>query len=184
MDVKELFDWYYCPGEAMLSIGFYRNPYRQWSSARFRHIFAFDEACNLYVGQYSVYKQHMHKVCDLKTQHENGLIYPAGCNIPPKYIDKINDNELCVGELSVNVINPEIHKQLPIVDFEFIETSQIEHLNYRLKLIAQRLYDYGMPEDTILYSNEIDLWNIRLYQVLKGDIIRDRPSLEDLQAIL
>lgn len=184
MDAIEQFDWYYCPGEALLSIGFYKNPYRQWHNARFRHIFAFDAVCNLYVGQYSVYYDHMNKICDLDDQRECGFIYPANSKIPPEEVNAINDAELCVGEEAVSIQNPEIHKKLPIAVFSFMETSNMQYLNRRLKKIAQRLYDYGMPKNTILYSKDVDLWNIRIYQILKDQIIEERPTLESLQAIL
>lgn len=194
MEAKELFDWYYCPGEAMLSIGFYRNPYRQWQNAQFRHIFAFDGVCNLYVGQYSVYSDHMNKICDLNDQRECGLIYPADSNIPPKDVDKLNLAEICGFDEDTEEYekvknnferhNPYIHTKLPVVEFKFIETKNIHYLNRRLPKIAQRLIDYGLPKDTILFSPEIDLWNIRLYQILKDKLIKDRPSEESLQAIL
>ncbi len=186
MNTKELYDWYYCPGEVMLGIGFYKNPYRQWASAKFRHIFAFDAVCNLYVGQYSVYSDHMNKVCDLDDQREFGIVYPANSNIPPDGVDKLNGAELCIDEDddANTYASPELQKRFPIVEFKFLESKNIMYLNKRLKKIAQRLFDYGMPKDTILFSSEIDLWNIRIYQILKNEIVERRPSIEKLQANL
>jgi hypothetical protein len=171
---KELYDWYYCPGEIMLSIGFFKNPYRQWSNAPFRHIFAFDAICNLYVGQYSVYSHHMNKICDLDDQREYGILYPPDSKIPPEHTKELNETEG----------GSDIQRILPIVEFKFLESKNIIYLNKRLKKISQRLYDYGMPEETILFSKEVDLWNPRIGQILKDDIIKHRPAIETLQANL
>ena len=158
----------------MLSIGFYKNPYRQWENALYRHIFAFDEVCNLYVGQYSVYHKHMEKICDLKDQHENGILHQAGSRVPPSGVKELNNSEGC----------DFIHKILPIAEFKNIESTDIIYLNKRLKKIAQRLYDYGMPEDTILFSKEVDLWNPRINQILGDSLIRDRPTESSILANL
>lgn len=191
MNFKELYDWYYCPGESILSIGFYKNPYRQWSNAPFRHIFAFDAVCNLYVGQYSVYSHHMNKICDLEDQREYGILYPANSNIPPENVNRLNRSESgdC-GDEECNHDNcqilPEqgIHTVCPVVEFKFLESKNIIYLNKRFKKIAQRLYDYGMPRETILFSNDIDLWNPRIYQILGKNIVNERPPIEILQASL
>ena len=174
MNTKELYDWYYCPGEVLLSIGFYKNPYKQWANARFRHIFAFDAVCNLYVGQYSVYSHHMNKICDLEDQREYGLLYPPDSNIPPENTAQLNEIEG----------SEHIHQILPIAEFKFVESKNIIYLNKRFKKISQRLYDYGMPTDTILFSKEVDLWNPRIGQILGDNIIKERPTIETLQATL
>jgi len=70
--LKEMYDWFYCPGETLKGIGFYINPYKQWADNQLRHIFAFDACCNLYVGQYSVYEHHIDKICDLDDKREYG----------------------------------------------------------------------------------------------------------------
>jgi len=139
---KLLHDWYYKPGEVLRSIGFYINPYKQWSAVKFQHVFAIDANYNLYVGQYSVYKDHIDKIFDLKDKREYGTLWPG---------------------------------DTPVVEFEFLENKNITYLNRRLKRIAQRLYDYGMPGNTMLASSKVDLWYMTL-DVILGSTKLKRPE--------
>jgi len=141
---KLLYDWYYNPGEVLRSIGFYVNPYKQWKNAKFEHVFAVDANYNLYVGQYSVYQEHIDRLCDLKDKREYGTLWV---------------------------------KSTPIVEFTFLETRNITYLNRRLKRIAQRLYDYGMPGNTMVVSPTVDLWYMTL-DLIMGDLKLERPEKE------
>jgi hypothetical protein len=116
----------------------------------------------------------MNKICDLEDQREYGILYPPDSQIPPEYTKELNETEG----------GRDIQKVLPVVEFKFLESKNIIYLNKRLKKISQRLYDYGMPLETILFSKEVDLWNPRIGQILKDDIVKDRPSIESLQANL
>lgn len=143
---KLLYDWYYRPGEVLRSIGFYVNPYKQWSSAKFQHIFAVDAGYNLYVGQYSVYQRHIDRIFGLKDKREYGTLWT---------------------------------KETPIAEFQFLETKNITYLNRRLKRIAQRLYDYGMPGNTMIVSPDIDLWYLTIDMTL-GGLKLERPDKDSL----
>lgn len=77
--LQELYNWYYNPGEVVKSDapGFFINPYQKWDKANFFHIFAFDGAANLYVGQFSVYLEHMDTVFKLfEDKREYGYLVP------------------------------------------------------------------------------------------------------------
>jgi hypothetical protein len=165
--LKELYNWYYCPEETLKSIGFYINPYKQWAENQRRHIFAFDACCNLYVGQYSVYDHHMDKICDLTDKREFGMLYPKNSGQRPKY----REDELALDDL------------YSVVEFKFLESKNIIYLNRRLKKMAQRFYDYGMPEDTILTSKEVDLWNPNIASILKKTYW-EKPDRQWLEANL
>jgi len=168
--LKELYDWYYCPGETIRSIGFYVNPYKQWENANHRHIFAFDACCNLFVGQFSVYHHHMNKICDLKDRREYGMLYPKNTGLKLNYSGD-RDNSRSITDFS------------PVIEFEFFETKNIIYLNRRLKKLSQRLYDYGMPKDTVIISKAIDLWEPSIASMLR-DGIWERPDQTWLQANL
>lgn len=77
--LQELYNWYYNPGEVVKSDapGFFINPYQKWDKAVYFHVFAFDGACNLYVGQHSVYPEHMGTVFNLlEDKREYGYLVP------------------------------------------------------------------------------------------------------------
>jgi len=166
MTPKELYNWYYVPGEFLRSIGFYINPYKKWEEAKFRHIFSFDGVCNLYVGQYSVYQHHIEKIFNLDDERERGILYPMDSSLKPQYSD-FEAQVLTIRDFS------------PVVEFTFIETKQINYLNMRLKKIAQRLYDYGMPQETVFISKEVDLWQPSIKAILKGSYL-ERPEESEL----
>lgn len=151
MTPQELYEWYYEPGEVMRSIGFYINPYKLWDQAKFRHIFAFDGDYNLYVGQYSVYQQHFDNMFDGIDKREYGFLLPKKNNQPI-----YSDQEVPV------------HYFRDVVDFKFLETRNITYLNRRLKKICQRLYDYGMPADSVVLSDQVDLWQPTINEVCGG----------------
>jgi len=155
-----LYHWYYSPGEVLRGIGFYMNPYKQYDGANFRHVFAFDANYNLYVGQYSVYAEHLNEMFDLTDKREYGLVYPTNSGIVPIYTaDELVEYNSKIESLNVYT---------PIVEFHFIETKNIIYFNQRLRRIAQRLYDYGMPESTAFISTQIDLWFPTIKSVLNG----------------
>ena len=166
--LKEIYDWFYCPEETIKSIGFYINPYRQWTGNQLRHIFAFDSCCNLYVGQYSVYDHHIDKICDLEDKREYGMLYPKNSGLRPRYDD---DTELALDDLC------------SIAEFKFLETKNIIFLNRRLKKMAQRFYDYGMPTDTVIVSRNVDLWNPSIASILKDNYL-ERPERAEIEANL
>jgi len=166
---KEIYNWYYHPGEIMRSIGFYINPYQQWKNAHFRHIFAFDDICNLYVGQFSVYDHHINKICDLEDKREYGMLYPKNSGLKPQYSD-----------MEVSMTLNDFH---PVIDFKFMETKNIVYLNRRLKKMAQRLYDYGIPETSVFVSKDVDLWQPTLAHIMRNKFL-ERPDKEWLQARL
>jgi hypothetical protein len=151
---QELYEWYYEPGEVLRSIGFYINPYDQWKHAKFRHVFAFDGNCNLYVGQFSVYQEHIGSMFERMDKREHGLLLP-----------KSNSKPIYSGD------TPNLTHFRDIIDFKFLETKNITYLNRRLKKICQRLYDYGMPSDTLVVSNQVDLWNPTINEVCKGNLV-------------
>lgn len=162
--LKELLHaWYYSPGEILRGIGFYINPYSKYAETQFRHIFAFDAGYNLYVGQHSVYYDHFQTMFDLSDRREYGMIYPKNAGITPVYSEELIDYTKKVESLNVYT---------PLVEFQFIETRNIVYFNKRLKRIAQRLYDYGMPEDTTFISTQIDLWFPTIKTVLNGKYMK------------
>lgn len=89
-----LYKWYYQPGEVLRGIGFYINPYKQFEHSKFRHIFAFDSKFNLYVGQYSVYPEHIEKFFDLEEKREYGYLYPT--NPPVARFDSIETYDIAL----------------------------------------------------------------------------------------
>lgn len=155
--------WYYSPGEVLRGIGFYINPYKQYGETQFRHIFAFDANYNFYVGQYSVYHEHMETMFDLKDRREYGMIYPRNAGITPVYSEDMQGYDEKLESLNVYT---------PLVEFQFIETKNIIYFNQRLKRLAQRLYDYGMPEETTFVSTQIDLWYPTIKTILKGKYMK------------
>lgn len=121
----------------MVSIGFYINPYKKYQEARFKHIFAFDNLNNFYVGQFSSY---------------------------PEHIEEIFGKEFLKKKLEYGFIDP----YESVVHFDFLEHLNVIFLNCRLKVLAQRLYDYGMPVKSILRSNLIDIGDPSIFNILKG----------------
>ena len=166
MSLREIYKWYYDPGQVLKSIGFYINPFQQWENAPHRHIFAFDAECNLYVGQFSVYPDHMSKVCDLTDRREYGILYPKNSNMKPKYSDTTVTNSL--------------NDYYPVIDLHFVESKNIIYLNRRLRKLAQRLYDYGMPPESVFVSKEVDLWQPSLAAIVKNKFL-NRPTKEWLE---
>jgi len=175
--LKEIYNWYYKPGEVLRSIGFYINPYKKWDKAVFRHIFAFDCDCNLYVGQYSVYQHHIEKIFDLTDKREYGMLYPKNSTIKPQYSDKEAE------EFSLESRKESILDQTALILYEFLETRNITYLNLRLKKMAQRFYDYGMSEDSIIVSEQVDLWLPSISSVLKRKALK-RPDKDWLKQII
>jgi len=159
-----LHHWYYSPGEVLRGIGFYVNPHQQYDNTQFRHVFAFDGNYNLYVGQFSVYHDHIENMFNLKDKREYGMIYPKNAGVTPVYSseDLIDYNSKIE---SLNVF-------APLVEFQFIETKNIVYFNQRLKRIAQRFYDYGMPENTTFISTQVDLWFPTIKGVLGGKYMK------------
>lgn len=153
----------------MRGIGFYINPYQQFSGAHFRHVFAFDANYNLYVGQFSVYAEHVDSMFNLKDKREFGMIYPTNTGVTPVYTaeDLVEYNSKIE---SLNVFTP-------LVEFQFIETKNIIYFNQRLKRMAQRFYDYGMPEDTTFISTQTDLWFPTIKSVLNGKFMKKPPNV-------
>lgn len=167
--LRKLYNWYYVPGEVLRSIGFYINPQDQWENSKFRHIFAFDGNYNLYVGQFSVYHDHIDKIFDLDDKREYGMLYPQSSEPKVTYSDIEQEISDIKDEAS------SIQDHAPVVMFEFLETKNINYLNLRLRHMAQRLYDYGMPEHTIFLSKQVDLWHPTIKSITKGKLLR-RPS--------
>ena len=151
-----LYDWYNSPGESLCGIGFYINPQNKWEDSTLRHIFAFDEKYNLYVGQHSVYSHHVNTIFGDIDCREYGLLYPVG-SLRPKYSPK-TEQVFC--NPGIEPTGPQVTVNLykPVVYFKFLETKNITYLNMRLKKISQRLYDYGMPGNSVIASKEVDLW--------------------------
>lgn len=150
--IQQIYNWYYCPGEVLRSIGFYVNPYQQWDQAKFNHVFAFDGKYNLYVGQYSVYPLHINEIFDLDDKREYGMLYLAD---PPNPVSVI---------------------------FNFLETKNATYLRKRLRGISQRFYDYGMPDSTIFISKKVDLWFPTIKAILGNKIMTkpDEKQLQKL----
>lgn len=139
-----IYSWFYDPGEKIRSIGFYQNPYKQLNFAKFDHIWALDESDNLYVGQYSVYPQHLEEIFKITNKQEYGKIYLKG------HIDQNGE-------------------PLPVVYVENLEPNNIIFINRRLRKIAQRFYDYGVPARSLITSAiHEDLGNTTIYNILKG----------------
>lgn len=151
--------WYSSPGEVMRSIGFYINPYKIYDQAQFRHIFAVDGDYNLYVAQHSIYQKHLDEIFDLKDKREFGIIYPLNSPVRPKDNEKLCDSS-------------------SVIDFEFMETSNIVYFNRRLKPICQRFYDYGLSPETYIINRKLDLWFLTIKDVLKGKYL-ERPNLDN-----
>lgn len=176
-ELWEFYNWYYNPGEVLRSIGFYINPYKQWNSAKFRHVFAFDGDCNLYVAQYSVYPDHIDKIFDLKDKREFGFLYPKDSGVKPIYSTEINN------ELGIEKPKGDLNTYFSVVNFDFLETKNITYLNRRLKKMAQRFYDYGMPSDTVIVSSQVDLWEPSIKNILQGKYWK-RPERSLLEQLL
>lgn len=156
-NLTKLYKWYYEPGEVLRSVGFYINPYKSFANASFRHVFAFDGDYNLYVAQYSVFQKHIDEVYDLKDKREYGFIYPIESPVCPDYIKKLN-------------------QVAPVVDFQFLEDRNIVYLNKRLRPIAQRIFDYGMPPETYIHSKKVDLWYLNIKTLLKEKYLERPPK--------
>jgi hypothetical protein len=109
----------------------------------------------------------MDKICDLTDKREFGMLYPKNSGQRPKY----REDELALDDL------------YSVVEFKFLESKNIIYLNRRLKKMAQRFYDYGMPEDTILTSKEVDLWNPNIASILKKTYW-EKPDRQWLEANL
>lgn len=164
--LRQLFNWYYSPGEILRSIGFYINPHNQWENAKFRHIFAFDGQYNLYVGQFSVYPHHIDKIFDMDDKREYGIVYPKDSSPRLTYSDI--EQEMS----GIEHTEETIQHHAPVVVFDFLETTNINYLNLRLRHMAQRLYDYGMPADTIFVSKQVDLWQPSIQTISKGKLMK------------
>jgi hypothetical protein len=173
-ELSKIYNWYYSPEETLRSIGFYINPYKQWKWAKFRHIFAFDAKCNLYVGQYSVYKEHFKSIFDLEDKREHGFLYPKSTSIKPHYSEE---------ETQAFNIDSEEGKQGEIIMFEFMEYKNITYLNIRLKKMAQRLYDYGVSPDAVVVSKQVDLWEPTINSILNGRFMI-RPEKKWIKSLL
>lgn len=167
--LRQLFNWYYSPGEVLRSIGFYINPQNQWEYAKFRHIFAFDANYNLYIGQYSVYEIHMDKIFDLDDKREYGILYPKDCSLRLTYSDIEREIH------GIDLPGETIQNHAPVAVFEFLETKNINYLNLRLRHMAQRLFDYGMPLETVFVSTQVDLWQPTIQTITKGKLMK-RPD--------
>ena len=151
-------DWFCKPGEKLRSIGFYVNPYKRWEDAKFRHIFAFDND-NLYVGQFSVYPKHIDEIFGkefLKTKSSKEIVY----RLP--------------GRIEYGVIHI---REKPIILFDFLESKNIIFLNRRLRTMAQRFYDYGMPPNSVMAAPGLGLGNPTLRNILKGAPLRKPAEL-------
>lgn len=61
-----------------------------------------------------------------------------------------------------------------IILSKVIDTN-VNHLNQRLRLLAQRLVDYGMPLSSVILSPVIDLGGPTLNHILKG-VFTIRPE--------
>jgi len=96
------------------------------------------------------------------------MLYPKNSGLRPRYDD---DTVLELDDLG------------SIAEFTFLETKNIIYLNRRLKKMAQRFYDYGMPTDTIIVSRNVDLWNPSIASILKNNYL-ERPEREWLEANL
>jgi len=162
--LAKIYNWYYAPGEVVRSIGFYINPYKKWENATFDHIFAFDGEYNLYVGQYSVYPEHISKVFNTTDIREYGFLRKKR-KFPVNYLEDHT---------------PDLMDTVSVVDFEFLETKNILYLNKRLKRMSQRLYDYGMSEKTVVVSRHFDLCQPSL-RLLTEDQLMDKPDREWLK---
>jgi len=156
---EQLHRWYFSPGEVVRSVGFYINPYKSFSQAKFRHTFAFDGNYNLYVAQFSIYPRHIDEMFNLEDKREYGLIYPKNSIVRPLSEENLSEHA-------------------PVVEFEFLETKNIMYLNKRLRPMAQRLYDYGLPPETFITSNKIDLWYLTIKALLKDKYL-ERPKIEN-----
>jgi len=132
---KLLYNWYYNPGEVVRSYGFFINPYKQYTDAKFKHVFAFDGSYNLYVAQFSVYQKHIDEIFNLDDKREYGFIWT---------------------------------KDTPIIEFKFLETKNIQYLNRRLRPMCQRLVDYGLPPNSKITCDLVDLWHLTPALVLKN----------------
>ena len=71
----------------------------------------------------------------------------------------------------------------PVIDLHFIEDKNIIYFNRRLKKIAQRLLDYGMPGNSVIVSRQVDLWHMTIDLVLGGNRLK-KPSKERLSKLL
>lgn len=162
--LEALRHWYYSPGEVLRGIGFYVNPYQQYPNTQFRHVFAFDANYNLFVGQYSVYHEHIESMFDLKDKREYGMIYPKNAGVTPIY----SSEDLVEYNSKIESLNV----YTPLIEFQFIETKNIIYFNQRLKRLAQRFYDYGMPENTTFVSTQTDLWFPTINSVLSGKFMK------------
>ena len=154
--MSSLYDWYNSPGEVIGGIGFYINPYDRWKDAKLRHVFAFDEKYNLYVGQHSIYDHHINTIFGMVDCRERGLIYPVE-SLRPTHSSETKQVFCSPGS---NPTGPQttINLYKPVIYFKFLETKNINYLNIRLKKLSQRLYDYGMPETSVIDSKDVDLW--------------------------
>lgn len=155
---KKIHNWYFEPGEIIRSIGFIINPYKCYDLAKFRHVFSFDGDYNLYVGQYSVYYKHIDSIFDLKDKREFGMIFPVDSVIEPT---SEGSGGLC--------------KRAPVVELAGHEAKNIIYFNKRLRPIAQRLFDYGLPKETFIVSKLTDLWHLTIKNILKDKYL-ERPS--------
>jgi hypothetical protein len=149
-------NWYCNPGEKLRSIGFYVNPYKRWNDAKFRHIFAFDND-NLYIGQFSVYPDHIDEI--------------FGKEFPVSKSSKETSYRL-PGKIEYGMIH--IRKRVVIL-FDFLESKNIIFLNRRLRTMAQRFYDYGMPPNSIMTAPGVGLGNPTLRNILKGSPL-EKPA--------
>ena len=163
--MSSLYDWYNSPGEVLRGIGFYINPQNKWKDTKLRHIFAFDEKYNLYIGQHSVYSHHVNTIFGNVDYREYGWLYPTD-SLRPVYSSK---TEQIFCEPGIEPTGPQITTNLykPVVYFKFLETKNITYLNIRLKKICQRLYDYGMPKKSVIASKDVDLWLPSLENISK-----------------
>lgn len=152
MTEKLIQDWFFSPGEKIRSIGFYQNPYKQFSFVKFDHIWALDEKDNLYVGQFSVYPEHLDDMFKIKHKQEFG-----------------------------KVLVMDTPRNIPVILISNLEVSNIIYINRRLRKIAQRFYDYGAPPNSVVVSINHDLGNPSIFNILKGQPW-ERPSSKPINA--
>ncbi len=76
-----------------------------------------------------------------------------------------------------------IKQERPFVILESIESKNIILINRRIKKIAQRMYDYGLPLNTIIRCTHFDLCDPTLFNILKGKAT-ERPDKAQLEKLL
>jgi|AACY02.16.fsa_nt_gi hypothetical protein len=166
-ELRAIYEWYYQPGEQIFSYGFYKNPCQRFGDAQFRHIFGVDGEYNLYIGQYSVYAKHIEEIFKTQDIRERGMIF-----LPDKMGGLRYSNQ------AYNLLK-DFQSKNPIVYFEQVESKNFEYLNRRMRKISQRLYDYGLPQKTVIVTKNLDLMFPTLETITQGRLI-SRPDKTQL----